>query len=330
MGKSKKYLLGIDLGGTKILTVLYDRNYKMIAEYKSKMDSSKGEKNFIKTLEEAWESVSDDAKISAKELGVIGMGVPGMVDTAHGYVTFCPNISFLKNYPLGAKIKKMLKRNALIENDVNTGLFGEYQFGAAKGYHNVVGIFLGTGVGGAMILDGKLYRGTCGAAGEIGHIFLNVESALSDNPSPATLEGLTGRLTIASEATRLIARQRAKNLYKIVDGADIRKIKSNAIAKAIREGDDELRDLIRYKARILGIAMANLANILNPELFVLGGGLMEAIGPLILRESSETLHRYALKPVAKCVHVTEAKLKDYAVTMGAARLAELTFSKGEL
>jgi glucokinase len=320
MAKKKKYILGIDLGGTKILSVLFDQNFKVVAEKKLKVEANRGEKIFWKTMVEAVSSVLEDADIASKNLQSIGIGGPGMIKFPEGRIILAPNLSFLKNYPLGERIRKTFKVPVTVENDVNAGLYGEHQFGAASGFRHVIGIFPGTGVGGAMILDGRLYRGATGAAGEIGHILMSLPSFLNSTAAVETLETLTGRLAIASGAGYLILKQKAKNLYREVE-YDIRKIKSKALCRAVREGDTALYELITDKAKILGIAMANVVNLLNPEVIVLGGGLIEAMGSLVIPVAKQTMRQYALPPVVKSVRVLPARLKDYSVAIGAAKLA---------
>jgi len=316
----QKYFVGIDLGGTKILTTLLNRRFEVISEKKSRIEPNRGEKQFFKTVLQDFREVLDEGKVSAKQLIAAGMGCPGIIEFPEGFVKVSPNISFLKNCPLGARLKSAFKIPVIVENDVNAGLYGEQQFGAARGSRHVIGIFMGTGVGGAMILDGSLYRGAEGAAGEIGHTFLGLPSFGETSLNAATLESRTGRLAIATEAALLVMKQKAPKLYSAV-GFDVRKIRSKALLKAIRSGDQAVRELLLAKARLMGLAMANVVNLLNPELFVLGGGLVEAMAPVILPEARAVMKRYALDPLARNVKVVPARLGDYAIVLGAAKLA---------
>ncbi|MFZ5802645.1 MAG: ROK family protein [Candidatus Omnitrophota bacterium] len=317
--KKKKYLIGIDIGGTKMMAALLDRRFRLLASSKCRVELEKGEKGFLKTLDETVAEILAKKRLKLRQVLALGVGCPGMIDFASGKVTYSPNIPFLKNYPLRTVLKKRFHLPVVVENDVNAGIYGEYQFGAARGARNVVGIFLGTGVGGGLILDGKLYRGTTGAAGEIGHTFLSLPASFEENRD-GTVERMLGRLAIAAEAGMLMLRERARHLHQAVD-YDIKKIKSGVLSRSIRSGDSDLRELILRKARILGMAMANIVNLLNPERIVLGGGLMEAMGDLILPQAVKTMEKYALKPVVKSVKVVAAQLKDYAGAQGAAKLA---------
>jgi len=313
----KKYVVGVDLGGTKMLAALLDERYEIKSLYKAAVEPNRGEKFFFKTLVESIETVLS-GKVSIKDVRAIGLGCPGIIHAEEGVVRLSPNISFMKNYPLGEKLRRHFGVPVAVENDVNAGLYGEQQFGAAKGHKHVFGIFLGTGVGGAMILDGKLYRGATGAAGEIGHTFLSLPSFLAGAQKAGTVEDYLGRLRIASEAMLLVVKQKAPHLLESTD-YDVRKIKSKALARSAHQ-DEAVRELISDKASILGIAMANVVNLLSPELIVLGGGLVEAMGDLLLPAARQVMQEYAMKPLVAQVKVVPSKLKDYAIVKGAARL----------
>jgi len=318
--KRGEYVIGMDIGGTKILTVLLNKDFDVVREEKSKVDAAKGEKNFFDTIAESVETVLKNADVDRKEVAALGAGCPGMFKMPQGIMKLSPNLSFLKDCPLKSKLSKMFKMPVAVENDVNAGLYGEQQFGAAKGVRHVAGIFLGTGVGGALIIDGKLHQGASGGAGEIGHTFLSLPTFLEGAAQEGTVEAYLGRLRIASDAGILMMKQQAPQLFALV-GYDVKKIKSNAIARAIKAGDTALQDLIVHKARLLGIAMANVVNLINPSLIVLGGGVMEALGDIILPAARESMQKYAMPPLVENVKVVAAKLKDYSVAMGAAKLA---------
>lgn len=318
---NKKYIIGIDLGGTKMLTGLLNRHFEVRETSKQKTEPSRGSQHFFKTIQKSVENVLEDARVDLKSVGAIGVGCPGIISVETGKVVLSPNIPFLDNCPLKSKLEKLFKVPVAVENDVNAGLYGEYRLGAAQGYRHIVGIFLGTGVGGALILNGELYRGATGAAGEIGHTFLDCRAALGGALSQSTLENLTGRLSIAQEAAGLAIRQKAPALFKSA-GTDIAKMKSGALALAVRGGDKALQRLIADRARVLGIAMANVVNLLSPELIVLGGGLVEALGDKIVKEAEKTMREFAMGPLVKRVKVASARLSDYAIVKGAAKLAE--------
>lgn len=324
----RKYLIGVDVGGTKILAVILDARFRMKASHKIQVDPHKGAAAFLDQIVQTVQEAVEEAGIKWKHVAALGMGCPGMIELPQGIVRLSPNLSFLKNYPLRKKLMHRLKIPVTIENDVNAGLYGEFHFGAAKGCQNAVGIFWGTGVGGGLILDGKIYRGSTGAAGEIGHTFVNAPGLTDISSRSGTLESQIGRLALAADAGLLVLKQQAKVLYDKA-GTDLRKIKSKTLLRSIRGGDQAVKELVRSKARVLGIAMANAVNLLNPERIVLGGGVMEAMGSIILPVAKQTMREYALAPVVRDVRVEPAQLADYAIVMGAAQLAHESLKKGK-
>ena len=320
----KKYTVGIDIGGTKILTCLLNKDFAIRAEIKAKTKPDKGERFFIKSIIDSIHFVLREAKIQPRDIIGIGIGCPGFIDPDKGVIAGSPNIPFLKNFPLAKRISKATGLPVVLGNDVQTGLYGEFQFGAARGHKNVVGIFMGTGIGGAMILDGRPYRGTSGSAGEVGHIQLDPGGPACGCGQHGCLEAFAGRLAISAEAATLAARRQAPHLAKEA-GTDVRNIKSGALARAIRAGDDAIEDLLRSKAKKVGLVMANLVNILNPDMIVLGGGVVEAMPSIIVRQAEKTMRRYALPTSSQHVKVAVAKLGDHSIVMGAARRAKDLF-----
>ena len=328
MAGKKKYYIGIDLGGTKVLMGLLDKNFRVCREYKAEIDANQGEKVFLKTLFGGIRVLLEEGSVSLKNIIAVGVGCPGMIRFPKGVVRLSHNLSFLKDYPLRSKLSKVLRVPVLVENDVNAGLYGEFKLGAAKGYEHAVGIFLGTGVGGALIFDGKLYHGGLGNAGEIGHSLISMPTFAPGHEVFETVGSSLGRVGITAEMALLLLKQKAPHLYDEV-GYNIKKVKSRTLLRAIESGDRAIKDLILYKAKVLGVLMANLANVLDPEIFILGGGLIEAMGHLILPEAKQVMENFILKPLVGSVKVVPSKLKDYAVLKGAARLAHDFFFEKE-
>ena len=297
-----------------------DKKFRILKRVKLEMDGNRGEKFFFNNLVDGIEEVLEETDTGLNNISMIGIGCPGIIDVLNGVVKISSNVSFFKNYPLVKKLKAKLKVPILLENDANAALYGEQQFGAARGYRQVVGAFLGTGVGGALILNGHLYRGVSGGAGEIGQMLLSMPSSSSFEIARQKVGALIGRNAIASEAGFLLLRQKCPHLLGEI-GYNVKKIRSGALSRAIKAGDVALENLIRSRAQWLGIALANVVNVLNPELVLLGGGMMEAMGKIILPEVRVAMENYALKPLVKDVRVKPSTLKDDAVILGAAKLA---------
>jgi len=323
--KSKKFTIGIDIGGTKILAALLNERFQVLSENKLKTRPEKGLRRFIADIDDAVKQVMAEGGVKRSEVLGVGVGCPGLIDDK-GLIAASPNIPFLKNFNFSRELSKHLDLPVILGNDVQTGLYGEHQFGAAKGFQNAVGIFMGTGIGGALILNGQLYRGSTGSAGEVGHIMIDPNGPMCGCGHRGCLESLAGRMAIAAEAALAVARQKAPHLAEKA-GSDIRLIKSGAMARSIRDGDKAIEDLIRRKSLLVGQVMANLVNIINPDVIVLGGGVVEAMGKLILREAEHAMRERSLGPSSRHVKVVAAKLKDYSIVMGAAKRAWDTFSK---
>ena len=303
-----------------------DKDFEILAEVKIKTKPEKGERFFIRNLSATMKQLLLESKVRAKEVIGIGIGCPGFINPDKGVIAASPNIPFLKNYPLAKRVSRLTGIPVTLGNDVQTGLYGEHQFGAAKGYDNVIGIFMGTGIGGALILNGKPYRGASGSAGEVGHVQIDPLGPICGCGQYGCLEAFAGRLAISAEAAIAVARQKAPHLAK-KSGTDIRDIKSGALAKAIRAGDTAIEHLIRAKAKRVGTLMGNLVNVLNPDMIVLGGGVVEAMPSLIARRAEKTMRAVALPTSSKYVQVAVAKLGDHSIVMGAAKRADDMFGE---
>ncbi len=321
MGKSKKkkFWIGIDLGGTKLLTAVLDQRFRVVASVKNKVDASKGPKKFLEDLEDSIREALKESRVQKSKIGGIGIGAPGIMDRKKGEIVFCPNIPFLNGFRLGNVLQKKFGVHAVLENDANTGLYGESELGAARGYKDVIGIFVGTGVGGGILIDGKIYSGVSGSAGEIGHMVLDPSGPSCGCGQRGCLEAYTGRLAMAGEAAVLASRGQAKRLYREA-GTEVSKIKSGVLAKAVFSGDKKIEKMIKERAGRLGMAMAGLANFMSPELFVLGGGVVEAM-PFIVKEAEKSMRHFVMPKIGAHIRVVPAQLGDHAIIKGAARLA---------
>jgi glucokinase len=320
MKEKKSYVIGYDLGGTKILAVLFDSRFKPVSEVKTKTKPQKGERFFLKTLQKCFDEVLHQGGVKRSEVIGIGAGCPGLIDERRGIVKASPNLGFMANFPLASRLQRLCGLPVVVGNDVNTGLFGEYQFGAARGYSHVIGIFVGTGIGGALIINGQLYPGATGGAGEIGHIQIDPLGPTCGCGRRGCFEAFCSRLAIASEAAVLAVKQKAPHLLRSA-GTDIRDIKSGELAKAIRAGDRAIEDLVLRKSVRMGAVLASLVHILNRQIIVLGGGVVEAMPTLIVKEATRAMLRESMPAVSRDVKVIAAQLGDHAIVMGAAKMA---------
>jgi glucokinase len=314
----KKYWLGFDLGGTKMMATVFDWRFRPIASRRKKSKrsgSAAGVTRMIQTMEEALQL----AKVHPRQLAGIGVGCPGMLDLNRGVVLKAPNLGWT-NLPLKSRLERKFSCPVVLANDVDAGTYGEYQFGAGQQERCVLGVFPGTGVGGGCVYEGKLIRGKISSCMEIGHMHFQLNGRLCGCGQLGCVETVTSRLGIATDATAAAHRGQAPHLHDAA-GADLALVRSGVLAAAIREGDKAIEDLVRAAARNLGIAVGSVVNLLAPDVVVLGGGLVEAMPKLYVEEVRLGVRLQALPAYTRGLRVVAARLGDNATVMGAAALA---------
>ena len=320
MGKSDSPCwLGFDLGGTKMMAAVLDKDFRIIGSHRVKTKGLEGAKEVLGRIVETIEEALREAKVQAEELGGIGVGCPGPLDLDQGIILHAPNLGW-HNVALKETLEKKFKCPAVIANDVDTGTYGEYRFGAARKARCAVGVFPGTGIGGACIYKGRIFRGKTSSCMEIGHIKVEREGRLCGCGQRGCLETVASRLAISAEAAMAVYRGEAPHLHDIA-GTDISDIKSGALAKAIKAGDAVIERIVRRAARHLGTAIASVVNLLAPDVVVLGGGLVEAMPDLFLKEIEKAVEDEAMKSFTRSLKIVAAELGDNATVMGAAGLA---------
>jgi len=311
--------IGIDIGGTKTLFALFDPKFEPIEQIKIKTGDIHTAREFKDALTEHLSTLTK--KAAKAELNLAGVGI-GCAASLHGdgSVAVASNIPFLEGFQLRSVVGKITSLNVTLVNDVDAGLYGEQQFGAAVGCKHVIGIFIGTGIGGALIIDGKLFRGASGHAGDIGHYLLQPFGPLSGSERHGVLDDVASRTAIAADAAAIALKRAAPHLLKIA-GTDVKKISSNVLAESINKGDGEIENLVRSRSRMVGIVLSNIVDFLNPEMVVLGGGFTDAMPEIVRKEVDAGIREHASQDAAKALKVAAAKLNGHSVTTGAAKLA---------
>ncbi|MCA1754708.1 MAG: ROK family protein [Spirochaeta sp.] len=315
-----RYLMGFDMGATKMLCAVLDDTYNVIAKNKVKTKGSGNDEIFstiCRCIDECLAKLPSDAP----HLDGIGIACPGPIDEVNGIVRSAPNVG-VAEFPLRRLLEERYAVPVLLENDVNAGVFGELVAGAARGKQHVIGLFPGTGLGGGIIMNGELYAGATGGAGEIGHMTVQSDGRLCGCGGYGCLEALASRSAIAKDAVAAAAGGDAPALYAEV-GTDLKKVTSGVLRRAIDGGDVVVKRMVERAAYFLGVGMANCVNIFNPELIVIGGGLVEKFGSEYLGVAEGVMRERAMSSLADTVVVAAAELGDYAAVIGAAaRLAE--------
>jgi glucokinase len=314
-----RYWLGFDLGGTKMMATVFDRDFNIVAYRRKKTKDGKGSRGVLARVVETIEEALQAAHVDHKHLGAIGIGSPGWLDLDRGVILLAPNLG-LHNVPLRKELTKDFGCPVAVANDVDAGTYGEYRFGAGQGVRCLLGVFPGTGIGGGLIYEGRLYRGRTGSCMEIGHIHMQPKGRLCGCGRRGCLETVASRLAIAAEAGAAAYRGEAPHLLELA-GTDVAAIRSGALASAIKAGDHVVEEIVRHSAKDLGIAIGSVVNLLAPDMVVLGGGLVEAMPTLFVQQVRAYIKKQAMRPFTRSLKVVVAKLGDDAVAMGAAALA---------
>jgi len=319
--------LGIDLGGTKIMAGVVDQNGHILGSAKRKTRAERGVDEVInRILKTAYDAVAD-SNLEMSMIQAVGIGAPGVADYNAGVVEFAPNLPNWTNIALGPRLQHELHVPVFEKNDVNAGTFGEASVGAAKSHASVVGIFPGTGIGGGIILNRRLWRGARNAAGEIGHMVVLIDGPRCGCGRRGCIEALASRTAIERDILGELRGGRKSMIVNLMDPDD-ESITSGTLATALEAHDELVVDVVERASYHLGIFTAAMVNALDPECVVYGGGLIEACGPAMLPIIRETTYRYLLRPVdPERLPIIEAALGDHAVLLGAAMLANRSLTE---
>lgn len=317
---SKTAVLGIDVGGTKTLCVLVDKNFKILKSHKFKTAHSEGCKKFTENLRNAVGALRDNALAEGYKFAGIGMGFAGSIEEKTGIIRSSPNLLCLEGFNVVKFLEKEFKTRVTVGNDVQTGIMGEFSLGAAKGCRNVLGVFFGTGVGGAAIIDGKLFTGACGFGGQVGNILAQPVGGREAALSHGIVDRIASKSAITTEALVMAIKEWAPYLHEKV-GTDLSKVTWGMIRKAIEHKDERIDEMLRARMRVVGIALASVVNFMNPDVLVLGGGLASELPKLVKEEVEKGLREYLVPEVSEALDIRLAKLGGDAVAIGAAHAA---------
>ncbi len=316
--KSELYI-GVDLGGTKILAGVFDSRLKLIGTYKLSTKAQRGAEGVIERISRCVRDAVDECDLKLDQVRGIGIGAPGAVDSVSGTVMFAPNLDW-RDVPLAKELSQELKLPVFLENDCTLSMLGVYEAELETKPRSVLGIFLGTGIGGGLILEGEIYRGFTRCAGEVGHMVLEINGPKCGCGNRGCFEALASR-TALFQRIRSAVKEGQETLLTGMLGKDLEDLRSGDLRKAIRRGDKFVDHIVEEAAAYTGIAVANLANILGPEVIVLGGGVIEALGDEMMSIIVETANDYAMPGALKGVEIIATELGDNAGITGGAVLA---------
>jgi glucokinase len=316
--RKDKYTIGVDLGGTKILSAILTNTGKIIAKVQVPTEADKGKAHVTRTIKDSIRSLLKTSNISLSQISCIGIGAPGPVLTKKGIIFDPPNLPGWKRVPLKRIMEKEFKKPVVLGNDADAAALGEAIFGAGKGLRNFVYITVSTGIGGGIVIDGELYTGAVGGAGEIGHMKITDDGPRCGCGRIGCLEALASGKAMARRAKEEIAKGCRSLMIKLVDGR-IENLSAFTVETAARLGDKLAKDIINEASRYLGIGLSNIINILAPDMIAIGGGVSN-MGDIFLKPAIRIARESSLSPAGSHVKIIRAKLRRDVGVLGAAAL----------
>jgi glucokinase len=314
-----EHVVGVDLGATKILAGVYNLSLACAGVSKLSTKPQRGPATVIKRIARCVVDAVDESDLEMKQVRGVGIGAPGSVDGGTGTVIFAPNLEW-RDVPLKKELEDQLGVPVFVGNDCSIAMLGIYVAELESKPQHVVGVFLGTGIGGGLVINGKPYYGSRHNAGEIGHMVLDVNGPKCGCGNKGCFEALASRTAIFQ---RIKAGVKAghKTILTEMLGDNLKDLRSGDLRKAIRRGDKFVDKVIEEAAEYTGIAVGNLLNIFNPDMVVLGGGVIEALADEMMAIIIETARDYAMPGTAKGVEIFASSLGDNAAITGGAVLA---------
>ncbi len=310
------YAIGVDLGGTTIKTGVVSSDGKIVARSKFPTLGEHGPKTVIDQIRKSIEEVLVHAK--GKTLRGIGIGSPGIVDEKGGIVKDPPNFSDWHNVALGNAVTKIFGLSAKVENDANVAAIAEAKFGAGKRHPNFLFVIWGTGVGGGIILNGNIYRGPFGGAGEIGHVCIDYDGLPCNCGAQGCVEAYVGQRYLSRRTVERLKSYPRSSILKLVDG-DLSKVEPKYISQAALKGDKLAREIFTEAGTLLGVALGSVLNTVDLRVIIIGGGI-SAAGNFVFAAIKKSVQLHVMKPMREDITVLPAKLGNSAGILGAAGL----------
>jgi glucokinase len=311
MSKSVDLAIGIDLGGTKIAAGLVDSRGRIRAHRRASTPRG-GPRIVIAEIASLVEGLLSAAGVRRRSAAGVGVGIPGQLDLARGIVLNAPNLEW-KNVAFASRLAKQVRMRVAIDNDVRCAALGEWRHGAGRGCDSLVCIFVGTGIGGGVIIDGRLIEGATGTAGEVGHTYVRYGGPRDSRGDRGCLEALASGTGIAARAARELKRRRRGVLGRIVSP------RAEDVVAAARKGDRLARKILHETADDLAAGVASVINLINPERVILGGGVIDGT-PELARAVARRAPQLALPAAVDGVDIVRARLRGEAGVVGAAAL----------
>lgn len=313
-----KYYIGIDLGGTNIVAGVVDENYNIISKASTRTNCPRPAQEIADDMAAMAIKAVEDAGLTMEQIEWVGVGTPGIANSETGIIEYSNNLGF-ENTPMAEYIRKHIDKPVFIENDANAAAYGEYVAGAAKGAKNAVCITLGTGVGGGIVIDGKIYSGSNFAGAEIGHTVISVDG-------PQCSCGRKGCFEVYSSATGLVRMTKEKmaecpdsKMHNITAERN-GKVSARTSFDAMRLGDAAAKEVVDFYIKCLAAGITNTINIFQPDVLCIGGGVCNEGDPLLLPMKEIVAKEVYTRNSPKNTEIVIAKLGNDAGLIGAAFL----------
>lgn len=306
-------VVGIDMGATHVKLILSDFSAQVLAEVDQPLDISHPPEICLGQVTRYYQQLLEGYETKQAEIAAVGLGVPGPIVSGAGMVSFPPIMPGWNNYPIQDHLQEIWKCPVLLGNDAEFGALGEWAYGAGRGQENLAYIKVGKGIGAGLLLNGKVYRGTTGSAGEIGHITIEKNGPICTCGNRGCLEAVAGGEAIARGAIEAVKAGRKTILS---DYVLMEKITVRDVVSAARKGDLLSQQIIQEAGFYIGTALASMVNLFNPGMIVIGGEVAQS-GDLLLEPIRQTVRARSLKGASRAVQMTAAYLGNRSTGMGA-------------
>lgn len=314
-----KHYIGIDLGGTNIVAGVVDENYNIVAKASTKTNCPRPAKEIADDMAKMAIQAAENAGLTIDDIEWVGIGTPGIANSATGIIEFAGNLGFV-NVPMVEYIRETIDKPVFIENDANAAAYGEYVAGAAKGAKNAVCITLGTGVGGGIVIDGKIYAGSNCAGAEIGHTVIEVDGVQCSCGRKGCFEAYSSATGLIRMTKEAIAENPDGIMSKMAEEKG--KVTARTSFDAMRAGDPAAKAVVDKYIKYLAAGITNTINIFQPDILCIGGGVCNEGDPLLLPVKALVKEEVFTRNSKKNTEIVIAKLGNDAGIIGAAFLGK--------
>ncbi|MBN2545833.1 MAG: ROK family protein [Spirochaetes bacterium] len=312
------YYCGIDLGGTKVYSIIIDHYGNIIGSHKVKTKYKSDFNKIFKRIILCYNELIEKLNITEKEIKAIGLGVPSSVKIKTGVLIHAPNLD-IKNINIAEKLIKQFNKPVYVDNDGNLGLYGEHYYGKAKSYKSIYGIFVGTGIGGAYLYNNEIIRGKNYTAGEIGHVIVEINGPKCGCGRKGCFEAIAGKVGIINYMKKLIKKNKINTSLDKYEPDWKNNIGSSILSELYHKNDEAVVKALNRSGKVIGIVCANIINLIGVDAILLGGGLMNDMAKDLLPVIKKFMIKYSIGDGAKNVKLLLSELKDNAVAYGAAK-----------